>query len=1177
MAATPLVRAAATVIEGSALVQDIENGINRFFEGMPVFMNALDSVAQVHPFIAVAVMAFKTVYTLEVKRRGNEKKVIALYVEMKDMMAVLLQLQDIRDNKVVAPDKTTIEDRLKSLVEKTAEDIKACSNACDTYCKKKLLAKVFQSALWDSKLLSFVDVFEKRRTAIEFALSIHTAETVEAMTAKLSSVDDSTKQVNAKIDVLMTIFESLVSKEQKAIANIVAANGGAKVVRNNDKLLAALDNAVARAEDTEIRSTGPAALDELRDDLMDDPETAVAKNMAIFSRKFEVQKRQIVDEITLVVQRETDRIIKEVRMGAHDRIIDKSIHDIWKEMGWRGNVKARHFVLALRDSFMEKLHDKTPKIKGISATKNDEIDPDAWAIQYIDVMHLQPILEAFDDDASGFITVSEMNRFTSSRPIDWSLPHWIAYWAIGWHSTIINYARKIETFFSKMEAIHAKLLPANRRLFDEYDAHIWSAVHLLSATVKNDQLGPHQDKFMKYVEAEENRLRENLKAVDYFIDEANTLTLIAGIGRVEKTAFPLIYLLFERHYEIMKIGTKKILSQREIIDAGNSVGFVTKALKLRTKELRNIFTQQKMDPAKQFQSFAFGVFKYYDKESDLWKPGYLKSLGSNTVPYVVSKEEEKPEEILRYPFKDELALDFSAYYLPVESEEQASIDGNPTSATPLGRWCGTTFWQDGRRPCSGETIQAITLTAGNDENTIQGTGYNSKGHFKIEGSCTTSSAGATEVSFTLLFGGTQWRNFFFKGVLHPDSDYMSGTWTLSRTSAGLTGLLVYKRNVAPEHMSFYPSPWSLKENKARALWTFAIESIRHDIRRAWWSWTYFKERRDVWKLYSAFFLRWRYCGPPLTAEDTTRFGNVGLRIAPSDACLYGSRIQRIQATTAIHQDAWCDVCNGLIGGARLVCLDCDVKQENAFNSLDLCDAETCVNSIVTVERRDDLLAPHLPTHHVYKVRTTILRRQLGKLDRKARTGLNEVEPLCILLATRKAAGEATTAAPDASSSQASQQALAPLAPRSMSRASKRFSTATTATDVEEHPVPCCGVCDEPLTLPCWYCLDCHNDNLYICKSCDDKGVPKLKCRPEHTDEHALVRCQEPTPTEKKVSVDERLSTLEDRIGNLDGRIGNIESRMGNFEDRMGKIEQLLLHVVDVLKVESRPANVTSPA
>jgi hypothetical protein len=50
---------------------------------------------------------------------------------------------------------------------------------------------------------------------------------------------------------------------------------------------------------------------------------------------------------------------------------------------------------------------------------NTSRNPDAWAIKFIDVSRLQPILEAFDDDASGFITISEMNRFTSSRPADW--------------------------------------------------------------------------------------------------------------------------------------------------------------------------------------------------------------------------------------------------------------------------------------------------------------------------------------------------------------------------------------------------------------------------------------------------------------------------------------------------------------------------------------------------------------------------------------------------------------------------------------------------------------------------------------------------------------------------------------------------------------------------------------
>jgi hypothetical protein len=77
-------------------------------------------------------------------------------------------------------------------------------------------------------------------------------------------------------------------------------------------------------------------------------------------------------------------------------------------------------VLALRDHYHEKLAGEADGISGMNvASINSSRNLDVWAIKFIDVSRLQPVLEAFDDDASGFITISEMNRFTSSRPADW--------------------------------------------------------------------------------------------------------------------------------------------------------------------------------------------------------------------------------------------------------------------------------------------------------------------------------------------------------------------------------------------------------------------------------------------------------------------------------------------------------------------------------------------------------------------------------------------------------------------------------------------------------------------------------------------------------------------------------------------------------------------------------------
>jgi hypothetical protein len=79
-------------------------------------------------------------------------------------------------------------------------------------------------------------------------------------------------------------------------------------------------------------------------------------------------------------------------------------------------------VLALRDHYLEKVSYENEGVLSVATSAiNNSSDPDAWAIKFIDVMWVKPILEAFDDDASGFVTVAEVNTFTSSRPAEWRL------------------------------------------------------------------------------------------------------------------------------------------------------------------------------------------------------------------------------------------------------------------------------------------------------------------------------------------------------------------------------------------------------------------------------------------------------------------------------------------------------------------------------------------------------------------------------------------------------------------------------------------------------------------------------------------------------------------------------------------------------------------------------------
>jgi hypothetical protein len=143
----------------------------------------------------------------------------------------------------------------------------------------------------------------------------------------------------------------------------------------------------------------------------------------------------------------------------------------------------------------------------------------------------------------------------------------MAFWAVGEPNTplypilysivagfkwsIIDYARKIEDLFAKMEGVRSVVLPPNREVVDRYFSWVWSAVHTLTAAVlsqnSSQNSGPDNSKrFNSYLEAEEARLENNLRAVDYVIDGIDTIPLITGVGRIEKVRIlQQILLIFE--------------------------------------------------------------------------------------------------------------------------------------------------------------------------------------------------------------------------------------------------------------------------------------------------------------------------------------------------------------------------------------------------------------------------------------------------------------------------------------------------------------------------------------------------------------------------------------------------------------------------------------------------------
>jgi cytoskeletal protein RodZ len=87
-----------------------------------------------------------------------------------------------------------------------------------------------------------------------------------------------------------------------------------------------------------------------------------------------------------------------------------------------------------------------------------------------------------------------------------------------------------------------------------------------------------------------------------------------------------------------------------------------------------------------------------------------------------------------------------------------------------------------------------------------------------------------------------------------------------------------------------------------------------------------------------------------------------------------------------------------MGGARLLCLDCLNKEEDSFDTLDLCCApeSQCIEARVTY--RQNLDGPHEPYHRLVKLRSDVLTHHFGRTYNLACVAFERVEAFCVRIA-----------------------------------------------------------------------------------------------------------------------------------------------------------------------------------
>ncbi|KAI0699900.1 hypothetical protein C8T65DRAFT_296564 [Cerioporus squamosus] len=796
----------------------VKDQVSNFAQHSKVLMNVLDELGKAHPFIQVAVSLFKAGLTLELTRRENDDKVVALNLTMCDMMQTLTLLKQVVNIQQPGPDGLSIEDRLKQRLGSIIETIKRCAKVCDSYQKRPTAVKFFTSTKWQGKFTEVAQQFADHKAGIQFDLQIHASIGITSANVTLTAMNTSFTELNENVSKLMeVVFERMRSPEERDLSVLVSKEpGGLDAVLKNDKLLeevlakqktgAGKDEKAMKRMKRAVPGQAPDAVltvTELRQEVNKDVEQVLADNK-FFDQKFEAMKMQ-VDEVKVEIKHESDRVIDTILAGPHERIVDRDLYHVWKEMGWKGSVKAKHLVMALRDHFAEGSHAALAAIRVITQEKKDGGDPaaaaqvieeiadianrtdphtapeDEWALQFITVLRVQPLIEALDDDVSSFVTVAEANAFTAARPQNWSLPHWIAYWTYGFEMTVQWYFRRIRKVIADIVRATFEALPANRKIISDFITS-WQVrcVEDILSGLRDVEQWDSTDwesdvmflKFKDYVVEHEQKIEHNLRGVKYVIDEANTLKIVAGDGRPEKYVMPLIFLLLRRSLYIVQQAHDVTLNLGELTVIQYSLYVLIGAIDDRVKTLQAVHKLQNLDNKEQMQKFFYGLYSFAFEESvfsDYWTRD--PDMDANMVG---------DDALTNTPPKEGTPSgDIQLFYEPETEDIDLIADptfDDPTSPQPtaahslVGHWSGS-YDYEGR---DGDGLVSFTVSSHDDAGAIVGSGTDALGPFSVHG--TLNDDRLTFVKEYLLPQHGQKLVWRYEGVVAPDSDEIKGQW-----------------------------------------------------------------------------------------------------------------------------------------------------------------------------------------------------------------------------------------------------------------------------------------------------------------------------------------------------------------------------------------------------------------
>ncbi|PPQ77943.1 hypothetical protein CVT25_015418 [Psilocybe cyanescens] len=664
----------AAALDGSSGKRDSEKGpktaemlddlLDTFMNGANKVLEELSILGNSHPILAIAIFAFHEVVKLDIARRDNNKKVLVVVLQMQNMLGPMFQLRNLNHEHMPAVERQFHEQRLKELVDVITQDIKLCRSDITHFMNRKFVYKLVLAKGYEKKFASHIETFAQRRAELQTVISEYMAIGISAANIALDGIAKKVNVADDKLDKIMSVlFRNVDTPREKEVFKFLQLNGGPEKCVNDLDLLPKLIAKAGESPKTgKVAISNQAELEELRTELSkalsEDLDKVLENHFARFEKVLQVQNNnlkrmsahledqgvlmqthtlklgKILDTVTTIMVLEEGKFkTKAVKLK------DPEIQNVWTRMNLTSSVvKAKVFVLTFRDHIHvdnstavtpmptsislpdPEVDSSTPHVEAaagpnpnmLNVAMNSDKESDEWVLEYIDVAYVQPIVEAMDEDGSGFISVQEANKFALARPKGMSLLHWIAYWAAGWHINLIQYQKAIYSILLQMNDILPQIHIANRVYVDDYldDPNI-TRVEALLRSIKplSETKEPKLQEVANTVSSRQMaRLRTNLSDMGHVIESQLDATTIAGGTRVETWILPLILLLLQHHLDVMHLAKTIVLDPTELYVHTSSLQIIFSVFDERMNNLEARFRQLHRDIDAQFRSYSYGMF-----------------------------------------------------------------------------------------------------------------------------------------------------------------------------------------------------------------------------------------------------------------------------------------------------------------------------------------------------------------------------------------------------------------------------------------------------------------------------------------------------------------------------------------------------------------------------------------